>query len=62
MTTERQTWDSIDADATIAQASGEGRHDMTALENWAYLFETGQYTKARTWWFSEIEQTTKETR
>ena len=48
------------ADTTyhIQQASAEGRRDATALANWVYLFQTGQYRKARAWWFSEIEPTT----
>ena len=48
-----------DCDYHIAQAAAEGRHDETALENWEYLFESGQYTKARAWWISEVEPATR---
>ena len=34
MTTERQTWTSIDADATIAQASAEGRVVRKEVNDW----------------------------
>ena len=53
--TDRQTWTSIDSAATIAQASGEGRHDQTALENWAYLFFWKKdHAAARAWWQAEL--------
>lgn len=44
----------------IAQAAAEGRAAETALANWQYLFESGQYTKARAWWFNEVEPATRQ--
>lgn len=50
-----------DCDYHIQQAAAEGRRELTALENWEYLFfQKGAYAAARAWWFSEIEPATRQ--
>ena len=49
-----------DCDYVIQQAAAEGRRELTAFENWEYLFfQKASYAAARAWWFSEIEPATR---
>ena len=44
-----------------AEAPARAAHrEETAFENWEYLFQTGQYQRARAWWFSDVELATRE--